>query len=89
MHTSTFINCIPSYAHTICAYFKYPPKVTFITSIQYLSTFFGRKKSFLHSFLFISTLFTFRGTSMYYVSTKGGGGGPAKCLLLLMWGVAH
>ena len=23
---------------------------------------------------------------MYYVSTKGGGGGPAKCLLLLTWG---
>ena len=28
----------------------------------------------------------YKGTSMYYVSTKGGGGGPAKCLLLLTWG---
>ena len=59
MHTSTFINCIPGYAHTICAYFKYPPKVTFITSIQYLSTFIGRKSPFSIFFLFITTLFTF------------------------------
>ena len=27
-----------------------------------------------------------KGTYMYYVSTKGEGGGPAKCLLLLTWG---
>ena len=26
------------------------------------------------------------GTSMYYVSTRGGGRGSAKCLLLLTWG---
>ena len=31
-------------------------------------------------------MFKLKGTSMYYVSTKGGGGGPAKCLLLLTWG---
>ena len=28
----------------------------------------------------------YQGTSMYYVSTKGGGRGSAKCLLLLTWG---
>ena len=27
-----------------------------------------------------------KGTSMYYVSTKRGGRGSAKCLLLLTWG---
>ena len=27
-----------------------------------------------------------KGTSMYYVSKKGGGRGSAKCLLLLTWG---
>ena len=33
----------------------------------------------------ISIPLSSKGTSMYYVSTKGGGRGSAKCLLLLMW----